>query len=167
MPNWCECKLRITGPIAERRRFIYQSIETDKYNNEPPPDLNDTDVLLNKVADMLEYRAPERRCLSFKEFVPMPEDEKDWYNWCINNWGTKWDASDPNITDNKSATTYEFSTAWAPPIPVIMAAAAQYPELTFDMRYWEGGMGFQGRLRVKGNEILIHEDKDYNGSRGG
>ena len=145
-----------------------QAIEVHKSDNEPPINLNNTELVLNKVADMLEQRDSKRRCLSFEQFVPMPEvEEANWYNWNCNNWGTKWDASDPNVIDIPSATTYEFSTAWSPPLPVIIAAAKQFPKLTFDLRYWESGIGFQGRLRVKDDEVFIRENKDYNGQRGG
>lgn len=34
------------------------------------------------------------------EFLPLPEGE-DWYNWQINNWGTKWDIGADMGTDKE------------------------------------------------------------------
>lgn len=39
----------------------------------------------------------------------------DWYGWCRDYWGTKWDAYDTYIYEN----IIEFNTAWSCPIPVL------------------------------------------------
>lgn len=57
----------------------------------------------------------------FTEFRPLPEDKKeDWYDWCLENWGTKWDI-DPLDTDSdvvQDGDMYlvrvRFLTAWGP-----------------------------------------------------
>ena len=58
----------------------------------------------------------------FNEFVPLPESEKDnWYDWCCENWGTKWNACDVVFNDysidndHKPSIDYSFQTAWSPP----------------------------------------------------
>jgi hypothetical protein len=104
----------------------------------------------------------------FNEFVPVPKelfetaassatDEKltnanikkfgyaSWYDFCINEWGTKWD------TDCHSVDTYEehpntletvFDTAWAPPIQFY----EKLERLGFQVeaKYYESGMCFAG-----------------------
>ena len=94
------------------------------------------------------------------EFVPIPEilreDDVDteaavkatghssWYDWCIANWGTKWDispAANADLPDDNTA-YMTFDTAWAPPVEV-------YDELTrlgFTVQgyYYEPGAGFCG-----------------------
>lgn len=42
----------------------------------------------------------------------------NWYDWAINNWNTKWNATDTQIIND---TTIEFTTAWSMPVNVIMA----------------------------------------------
>jgi len=78
----------------------------------------------------------------------------NWYDWRVKNWGTKWNAdcsgSSYQEKDGKSIYGLSFSTAWSPPEPVIRELAKQYPELLIQLRYYEGGIGFQGRLRLKG-----------------
>jgi hypothetical protein len=53
----------------------------------------------------------------FNNTIPIPENEdKNWYNWNIENWGTKWDAYDVEIKKrNDNYAIIEFLTAWAPP----------------------------------------------------
>lgn len=91
-----------------------------------------------------------------------------WYGWCIANWGTKWNAcspEEPEITKNKCV--YSFQTAWAPPTPVVLAASLKFPELEFELKYYEGGCGYKGVFACKNGEVSQDETKEYSGSRGG
>jgi hypothetical protein len=58
-----------------------------------------------------------------------------WYDWNVREWGTKWDASEVDFTDNSDDTganlNYSFSTAWSIPEPVFRAMVEQHPELHF------------------------------------
>jgi hypothetical protein len=69
---------------------------------------------------------------------------KNWYDWCVNEWGTKWDVGGDGITaeiENGRITT-SFDSAWSPPI----AAYEKLLDLGFSVRayYYEGGMCFAG-----------------------
>ena len=78
-----------------------------------------------------------------KELVPPPS--KDWdYNWCVENWGTKWDVgSDDGINEFTDTTlVLYFDSAWAPPL----AAYKAMEELGFTVHamYYEPGLCFAG-----------------------
>ena len=60
-----------------------------------------------------------------------PEDF-DWYNWCIEKWGTKWNAYDTYINEEKLYV--KFDTAWTAPFLVFEKIAEDEPELWEDMR---------------------------------
>ena len=85
------------------------------------------------------------------------------------HWGTKSNASYSTLregaTDKKA--TIEFDTAWSPPEPIIIELSKQFPKLAFSLKYWEGGAGYRGILRVKGGKILQNFTYDYKGQRGG
>ena len=75
---------------------------------------------------------------SFDEYVKIGEEyvalyEKygycDWYNWAIDNWGTKWNAHDVTIDDTEDEVVYlTFNTAWDPPYPIYEKLAEMYPD---------------------------------------
>jgi len=46
----------------------------------------------------------------------------DWYYWRIENWGTKWNASDTSICDK----IIYFNTAWSPSMPIIKELGKKY-----------------------------------------
>ena len=97
--------------------------------------------------------------------VPRNSNHPDWwYNWNVQNWGTKWGARDAwhDRTDNdkiiEGDTSYNFDTAWGPASPVIAALAKQFPKLSITHRYCEGGMGFAGEtLFLNGEEATSDE----------
>ena len=60
-----------------------------------------------------------------------------------------------------------FSTAWAPPIPVIEAMGKKFPGLEFILKYFEGGMGFQGTFVVRDGVVVQNKNEKYTGHRGG
>ena len=70
-----------------------------------------------------------------------------WYEWMIDNWGTKWDFGDDNAdTGYKPGDTeliLTFDTAWSPPVEFY---ANMVNELGYDIKayYYEPGMAFCG-----------------------
>lgn len=62
------------------------------------------------------------------------------YEWCVENWGTKWGFYNTTVSDiqkmhdGKFILEYHVQTAWAPAIPVIVALSEQFPNVT--IKYW-------------------------------
>jgi hypothetical protein len=139
MPNWCSNYVMITGPAAEvdaLEKYLAQEPLPDDYHG------------------LCEY------------FVPQPQGltgDWDWYNWRVENWGTKWEV-DVNTTRSGKTLALAFDSAWAPPVPVFEAMHAR----GFAVRaaYWEPGMAFAGEwnselgdlyLEYKSIEELVRE----------
>lgn len=79
---------------------------------------------------------------------------KDWYDWSIKNWGTKWNAHDTIINDPSEATVY-FHTAWSAPIPFLDALSKQYPDLSFDYMFADEDMGCNtGKMVIRNGKII-------------
>lgn len=69
---------------------------------------------------------------------------KDWYDWNVANWGTKWDVTLDSIERvDPNTVTASFESAWAPPIN----AYERLEELGFEVEafYYEPGMCFVGK----------------------
>jgi hypothetical protein len=69
---------------------------------------------------------------------------KDWYDWNINNWGTKWDFALESIERTDANTVSgSFESAWSPPT----TAYERLMELGFEIEafYYEPGMCFVGK----------------------
>jgi hypothetical protein len=61
----------------------------------------------------------------------------DWYGWQINNWGTKWNASESmDFGDG-----IEFNTAWSTPFSLLVKLSLKYPEVTINVRYADEDFG--------------------------
>lgn len=93
----------------------------------------------------------------------------NWYAWANSNWGTKWNASDVIFEPQpgKRRIFYSFNTAWSPPLPVFHTLGEKFPQHTISIHYYEGGVGFQGKLKLRGSEILGETSGTYRGRRGG
>lgn len=79
----------------------------------------------------------------------------NWHQWCLINWGTKWNSSDSFMS--KSAMS--FTTAWSPPCAAI-ATLAKLTGKDLRMTYMEEGMGFCGELYAYGNGTVV--ENEYN-----
>lgn len=101
---------------------------------------------------------PDRGILEYMR--PMPEDqEANWYDWCVTNWGTKWDATETFVGDDteEDSVTFSFDTAWAPPIEAFRHWAERDGRVTYRLTYIEPGMGFVGWDSYDGDYF----DEDY------
>ena len=91
---------------------------------------------------------------------PLPEDQQDnWYDWCVNNWGTKWDVNGAFVADDteEDSITFSFDTAWAPPVDAFRSWAERDGRVTYRLTYMEPGMGFVGWDSYDGEYF----DEDY------
>lgn len=81
----------------------------------------------------------------------------DWYWWCINNWGTKWNASEPvaEVLDGNKA-VLEFHTAWSAPRSIFKALAEKFHDVTFEVEaYYEDGGKLFGKCYWNGTEAVL------------
>ena len=81
--------------------------------------------------------------LAFSFFYPAPENADS--NWCNEHWGTKWDPYHITIERNgPNGIEFNFSTAWAPPIPFFKHLLTQYPRCWMKLTYGEPMMMVSG-----------------------
>lgn len=73
----------------------------------------------------------------------------NWYNWQVENWGTKWDIDAHLSTVSNEELVYDFMSAWSPPNNFLVGVSKFYPKLRFYLEYHEGGMGFRGEFEAK------------------
>ena len=83
----------------------------------------------------------------------------DWHDWCIGNWGTKWNAFETEIRDG----CLYFQTAWGAPLNVIKELSKKYPDTEFKLTYASEDYGRNcGRIIYLAGEIT--EEIDENNS---
>jgi len=164
MPNWCECKLEVSGNKEDLDRFKEHAkgnngiIDFNKFIPYPEKYRK-----LDNISEQAEIETP----LFNSRYV------KDGYNsggyeWCIKNWNTKWNASEVSILDEYDGyTRYRFDTPWSPPEKVIIKMGKVFSMLRFSLSYWEGGAGYQGSLEIENGRIINRNEENYHGNRGG
>jgi len=86
----------------------------------------------------------------------------DWYEWAIENWGTKWEACEVEIIDNVIC----FDTAWTPSTPVIERLAELFPKVALLYKYFEPGVSLAGSERYEDGEcvqlnVFDIDEKEY------
>jgi len=62
----------------------------------------------------------------------------DWYNWQLDNWGTKWNAYEVFVGDDY----IEFQTAWATPFEIFVKLSEIFPDVLFNIRYSDEDFGY-------------------------
>ena len=185
MPNWCECELVVAGPQAELARFKEVARETDefRYGEDEPRALSEDPFIpypakfrkKDEVAHAWDREnfIDGERMSGLKPGAKYSDRPKDGFNsggyeWCITHWVTKWGICRPQVVEESSERIfYTFECAWGPCTPIIAKMGEMFPELRFELVYYEGGMGFQGRFLVENGEVMNDDSFNYAGNRGG
>lgn len=172
MPNWCQATLIIRGDKKELDRFRIFAKTKEKVLDEKrflpyPKKFADMDLATSLWDKKNTIDGKLKKDADYKD-KPKDGFNAGGYEWCNENWGTKWGICYPELTENdKNKLRYNFDTAWGPCIPVIFKMSQNFPLLTFRMDYFEGGMGFKGRYRVRNGNILQDTSENYSGPKGG
>lgn len=148
MPNRCENRLTIWHKDADVLDNLMAQVRADDNGDlfkyiKPMPDNTFRGALGNKEREECERKG-----------IP------NWYDWSIDNWGTKWDACQMDWSHGDDGNvTFTFNTAWSPPIPVYEALMEQ----GFDVEayYVEYGCAFAGEWHYS-SEDEQYLDASYN-----
>jgi hypothetical protein len=147
MPNYCNNVVEIQGPQHILKTLVDHKLDFMKIHPYP----KELDITAGREgAD----DSPEQKALVAAEKSNLKRyGYKNWYDWCVNNWGTKWNAGgdndamqvdyDEDVNDQGTA-LFQFDTAWAPPLGVLEKLMDTHPELSIECRYSEPGVGFFG-----------------------
>ena len=147
MPNWCGNFTRVEGDEAKIKEFK-EGVATDN-----------SDFSLEKLVPMpnedgfLRNEPLGSERVQNKKIIEKYGAD-NWYDWCRDNWGTKWDARGHLSIDEPNVLGYQYDTAWSPPNEKFWKVVSEkYPELEFVNEYEESGCNFRGTTIAKNGEV--------------
>jgi len=133
MPNWCNNTLELehedpamierASAAMKRGEFLHEFIPVPKELSEATANFSTNEALVAKYG------------------------YSSWYDFCVANWGTKWDVGgddygSPTVTEGGRKMIAGFDSAWAPPT----TAMERLVDMGFTVKlyYYEPGMCFAG-----------------------
>ena len=70
----------------------------------------------------------------------------NWYDWCSDNWGTKWNCNTVEFEEDGNLLRYEFDTAWSPPEGIYWKLKELFPSVHISWFFREEGMEMAGYI---------------------
>ena len=146
MPNYCNNNIVITGPnsVIDKIEKIANGDKGDllQYFYPMPKALEDTTAPLQKDATK-EEKAKAKENLKKYGY-------DNWYDWRVENWGTKWDIMEfyninrKEIGEDESEISLGFDTAWAPALGAYERFIDENSNCSLKAYYYEPGCDFMG-----------------------
>lgn len=147
MPDWCNNSIKIDGDEQTLKEIVSHLLDGNflNYCNPIPAELKGT------VANF----TPNEQLIKKYGY-------SDWYSWCVDNWGTKWDINVNQIECSLSGETekidivdseefkglkhinFWFESAYNAPISAYNALLLKKPNLKLTATYYEKGYWFCG-----------------------
>lgn len=142
MPNWCDNTVEIYHKDPAMLERVRSAFNEGKLLNEFVPVPEDLHIVAGRVGDdsdpkQIQLQESEERNRGLYGYT-------NWYDFCVSEWGTKWDVGGDGAEaqDIPGGLMLSFESAWAPPLN----AFEKMLDLGFEIRamYYEPGMGFAG-----------------------
>lgn len=141
MPNWCANQLTLTHDDPAMIQRAHEAFKQGEFLNEfipVPKEL--TETIAGSVSDLEEKeRLEAQQARNIKLY-----GYSHWYDFCVSEWGTKWDVGDESgvntVSDDELTVT--FDSAWSPPT----VAYSKLMDMGFTVYalYYEPGCAFAG-----------------------
>ena len=158
MPNWCNNTLELQHEDPAMIERAKAAFADGRLLDEFVPVPKSLHIVAGRVGDdtdpkQIELEAQEKANLEAHGYAT-------WYDYCVNEWGTKWDIGGDDYNapqqDGPNKITMAFDSAWAPPT----AAMDKMMDLGFSVRlyYYEPGMCFAGIYDENGDDYYDLSD---------
>ena len=161
MPNWCNNTLELHHEDPAMIERAKRAFADGKLLNEFAPVPESLHIVSGRCGaddnpEQIALEAAQKSNIEVHGY-------KDWYDWCVNEWGTKWDVGgdDGTYNDIEGGIIVGFDSAWAPPIQ----AYEKLFYMGFKIRamYYEPGMAFAGIFEDGQDEYYEYGGLDSKG----
>ena len=143
MPNYCSNYLTLTHEDPAMIVRAKDALERGEFLAEFIPVPEELQIVAGSVGNPVEQAKLEADTQRNIEKYGYG----NWYDYCVNEWGTKWDVGgdgqEVDITEDGTMLTTYFDSAWAPPTN----AYEKLQDMGFGVEamYYEPGMAFAGK----------------------
>lgn len=144
MPNWCNNNVSIYHADTAKVEALAQAVREGKFCNHVIPVPEDLQIVAGRVGaddnpDQIELE--RKSAENIKKY-----GVANWYDFCVNRWGTKWDVEPYEPSDvvvDQNMIEFGFDSAWSPPIGIYEALVEDGFEVV--AHYYEPGMSYVGK----------------------
>jgi hypothetical protein len=157
MPNWCNNYLELEHKDPAMIERAKRAFADGRLLDEFVPVPKDLHVVAGRVGadgdpEQIKLKEDTARNIATHGYA-------NWYDFCVNEWGTKWDVGgdgDQASQDTPTDLRMNFDSAWAPPV----AAMEKFQALGFKVKlvYWESGMCYCGLFDENGDDYMDYTD---------
>lgn len=176
MPNWVFNSLQVSGrkeSVEALRDILAMPRPYQKYVDGKPYDCVEGEWVMEDVEHISFWNIvcppPNKWSQYFgtkgwKNDELLGDGEWNWYNWNVNTWGCKWDASDTSMEtytlDDMMSISYNFQTPWSPPMGFYteLAIYCHAKGIAVSIE-WEEEQGFGARHELDDEGNLITEEE--------
>lgn len=148
MPNWCDNTVYISHEDPKKIQTLVDAWKANKFFGTiyPEPDYNKVVV------------RPTFPSIKGNDDPVSPESA--WWDWRVQNWGTKWEITtdEAYIDTSENEIRVSFATAWSPPTGIFDKLVEQ--GYGVNALYYEGGCAFCGQY-VDGSEETYGIDGNW------
>jgi hypothetical protein len=156
MPNWCNNYLELEHEDPAMIERARKAFADGKLLAEFVPVPEDLSIVAGRVGDDEDQK--QKDLVAQMEVNVAKHGYANWYDYCVNEWGTKWDVGGDGgmATEGVNRIEMNFDSAWAPPT----AAMDKFMALGFKVKlvYWESGMCFAGIYDENGDDYIDYSD---------
>ena len=150
MPNWCQNRVSFYSEDTSALEKLLNIFQSDEPFNSivPSPDWKTTPNDKGELPVLREMKSPKTGEVFYRtyDFLDGTNDDR-WYDWNIQNWGTKWEVSQVECDHwDDNSFECEFETAWSPPEGIFYAFRQLFPDVDVTWFYDEPGMMVAGYL---------------------
>jgi hypothetical protein len=149
MPNYVHHHLTITGPEADRERFLTECFSQD--------DDNKTNFDFDELISEPEHIKADDSPPIIRVIRGTRHELPAWLDWRCENWGTKWNACDTDVRREGETIWLSFDTAWAPPTPIFSEVARRFPTLRIEGSFIDEMHDFGGNILCQNGNVEFED----------
>ena len=149
MPNWCYNRVSIYSENIDQVTELFDIFNNPEPFNAliPSPKWSETPNEDGELPVLEEHKDSDGKVLfTTHKFPKSGKTDDRWYDWQVQNWGTKWEPADISVEQCDEELEITFNTAWSPPEDICRAIRNKYPDVTVSWFFDEPGMEVAGYL---------------------